>query len=53
MTLFAILLNCHNSDGAFDLYEEIMNIYADPYNEQSSKKLCSLLNRSSMDDFFS
>lgn len=46
MTLFAVLLNCYNPDGAFDLFHEIMNIYADPYNEQSPRKLLSLLSNS-------
>ena len=50
MTFFWILLSCHNSESAFDLYEEIMNIYAYPYNQQSSEELCLLLNRSSMND---
>jgi hypothetical protein len=51
MTLFAVLLNCYNVDGAFDLYEQIMNIYADPYNEQSSQILSSLLDVSNLEEF--
>ena len=43
MSLFATLLNSNTVDGAFDLYEQIMNIYADPYAEHSSRKLSSLL----------
>ncbi|CAM4834417.1 unnamed protein product, partial [Rotaria magnacalcarata] len=46
MTLFAVPLNCHNADGAFDLFEEIMNVYADPYNGQSAQILSSLLSKS-------
>lgn len=46
MTLFAVLLNCYNMDGAFDLYEVIMKIYADPFNEESSRSLSSLFNKS-------
>ena len=38
MMLFAILLNSYNIDGIFDLYEEIMKVYGDPYNEQSAQK---------------
>ncbi|CAF1027111.1 unnamed protein product [Rotaria sordida] len=51
MTLFAVLLNCHNVDGVFDLFEEIMNIYADPYNNQSSQRLSLLLDQSNADEF--
>ncbi|CAF4095238.1 unnamed protein product [Rotaria sordida] len=51
MTLFAVLLNCHNVDGVFDLFEEIMNIYADPYNNQSSQRLSLLLDQSNVDEF--
>ena len=43
MSLFATLLNSNTTDGAFDLYEQIMSIYADPYAEHSSRKLGSLL----------
>ncbi|CAF4600091.1 unnamed protein product, partial [Rotaria sp. Silwood2] len=50
-TLFAVLLNCHNVDGAFDLFEEIMNIYADPYNNQSSQRLSLLIDQSNVDEF--
>ncbi|CAF4071420.1 unnamed protein product [Rotaria sordida] len=51
MTLFAVLLNCHNVDGVFDLFEEIMHIYADPYNNQSSQRLSLLLDQSNADEF--
>ena len=51
MTFYAILLSCYNSESAFDLYEEIMNIHAHPYNQQSSEELCLLLDRFSMNDF--
>ncbi|CAF3209067.1 unnamed protein product [Rotaria sp. Silwood2] len=50
-TLFAVLLNCHNVDGAFDLFEEIINIYADLYNNQSSQRLSLLLDQSNVDEF--
>lgn len=43
MSLFATLLNTNTVDGAFDLYGQIMNIYADPYAEHSLRKLSSLL----------
>ncbi|CAF4610052.1 unnamed protein product, partial [Rotaria sp. Silwood2] len=51
MTLFAVLLNCYNADGAFDLFEEIMNVYADPYNGQSLQILSSLLSKSNDYEF--
>ena len=43
MSLFAILLNSNNINGAIDLYEQIINIYADPYAENSFRKIDSLL----------
>ena len=51
MILFDVLLNCYNFDSAFNLYEGIMNIYANPYNEQSLQKLYLLLNESNADHF--
>ena len=52
MSLFVTLLNTNNVDGAFDLYQHIMNIYADPYNENASQQLGLLLstNHSTDDD---
>ncbi|CAF3030332.1 unnamed protein product [Rotaria sp. Silwood2] len=50
-TLFAVLLNCHNVDGAFDSFEEIINIYVDPYNNQSSQRLSLLIDQSNVDEF--
>lgn len=43
MSLFVTLLNTNNVDGAFDLYQHILHIYADPYNENSSQQLGLLL----------
>ncbi|CAF3554798.1 unnamed protein product [Rotaria socialis] len=51
MTLFAVLLKCHNADGTFDLFEEIMNVYVDPYNGQSAQILSSLLSKSNDYEF--
>ena len=52
MSLFAILLNTNNVNGAYDLYQHLMTIYADPYNESSLRQLDSLLstNNSIIDD---
>lgn len=43
MSFFAILLNSNNINGAFYLYDQIINMYADPHAENSSRKLNSLL----------
>ena len=43
ISLFVILLNVNNIGGAYTLYEHIMNIYANPYNQNSSVQLDSLL----------
>lgn len=43
MTLFATLLNSHHLSGVYDLYEQIMHIYADPDDENSLTKLNFLL----------
>ncbi len=51
MTLFAILLNCSNVEGAFDLYEYIMNIYANPHEEHAAEMLSLLLNDSDIEAF--
>jgi hypothetical protein len=51
MTLFAVLLNCSNVDGAFDLYERIINIYANPYDEHTPEMLSSLLSNSNIEEF--
>ena len=48
MLLFAILLNSNDINGAFYLYEQIINIYADPHAENSSKKLKSLLDNTNL-----
>jgi hypothetical protein len=48
MSLFVILLNTNNVNGAYDLYQHIMNIYADPYNESSSGQLDSLLSTNNL-----
>jgi hypothetical protein len=45
MKLFALLLNCTTFDRAFDIYNHIMSIYADPYNSQVQTGLLSLLNK--------
>ncbi|CAF1436149.1 unnamed protein product [Didymodactylos carnosus] len=51
MSLFAILLNSTDVEGAFDLYEQIMNIYGNPYFEHSSNALALLLNKSDLSQF--
>lgn len=53
ISLFVVLLNTSNLNGAYDLYQHIMAIYADPYNEKSSDQLDFLLNtnHSNNDDF--
>jgi hypothetical protein len=50
MLLFGILLESKNVDGAFGLYEQIMNIYADPQAENSSRILNSLLSTTDLID---
>jgi hypothetical protein len=51
MSLFAILLNSTDLEGAFDLYTYIVNIYGDPYNDRSSDALARLLSRSDLSEF--
>lgn len=48
MSLFVILLNTNNINGAYDLYQHIMNIYASPYNENSLRQLDSLLSTNNL-----
>lgn len=43
MTLFGILLNSTDIEGAFDLYEKIVTIYADPHDQDASRKAKFLL----------
>lgn len=43
ISLFVILLNVNNLHGAYDLYEHIINIYANPHNQNSLTQLNSLL----------
>jgi hypothetical protein len=50
MSLFAILLNSTDVKGAFDLYEQIMHIYADPNNERAMETLTLLLNKSDLSE---
>jgi hypothetical protein len=51
MSLFAILLNTTELDGAFVLYSQIVNIYGSPYFENSSQALTSLLSTSDLSQF--
>ena len=51
MTLFAILLNSTDFDGAFALYAQIIYIYGDPYSESTSEVSNSLLGRSDSSEF--
>lgn len=43
MMLFGILLNSTDVEGAFNLYEKIIGIYADTQDQDTSRKLKSLL----------
>ena len=43
ISLFAVLLNINTIDGAMHFYEQIINIYGDPYANNSSQELNSLL----------
>jgi len=48
MTLFAILLNCTDLEGAFDLYAHIIYIYGDPYSETPNGALALLFGKSDL-----
>ncbi len=43
ISLFVILLNTNNESGAYDLYQHIMDVYANPNNQNSLTQLGSLL----------
>ncbi|CAF1144231.1 unnamed protein product [Didymodactylos carnosus] len=51
MSLFAILLNSTELEGAFVLYAQIVYVYGDPYLDNSSDALASLLRKSDSCEF--
>ncbi|CAF1378810.1 unnamed protein product [Didymodactylos carnosus] len=51
MSLFAILLNSTELEGAFVLYAQIVYVYGDPYSDNSSDELASLLRKSDSSEF--
>lgn len=50
MSLYAILLNSTNMNGVYDLYEQIINIYGDPFAEESRAALSTLLSSSEISE---
>ena len=50
MAVFGILLNTTDVNGAFDLYEKIVSVYADTQDEDASRKLKALLSTANQID---